>query len=243
MDSAALALAHLVPSIRCLRNTTTGFPPVAPPLPQRSRTPPKNRLIVSRKSLGYSTSAVDSTSTTPLAGGMQDAQTPPALAGSPPMTLSFGGLGSSFAAAAPPAKSRSCAICPPAAKHAAHHHRLDAARPSPPSTPFPHPLLARATPPFISSPDPTLLSAAFTHGSPPQVRSTAKVPKATALGDLSDQIEVGARGEILDLKNTVNGMVVRLRSLTAEVTHVTLEVGSQGKEEGKRTYRTSRGLV
>ncbi|KAF6742356.1 hypothetical protein DFP72DRAFT_184037 [Ephemerocybe angulata] len=48
MDSAALALAHLVPSIRCLRNTTTGFPPVAPPLPQRSRTPPKNRLIVSR---------------------------------------------------------------------------------------------------------------------------------------------------------------------------------------------------
>lgn len=43
-----------------------------------------------------------------------------------------------------------------------------------------------------------------------QVRSIAKVTKAVALGDLSKQIEVDARGEILDLKNTVNGMVVRL---------------------------------
>jgi methyl-accepting chemotaxis protein len=41
------------------------------------------------------------------------------------------------------------------------------------------------------------------------VRSIAKVTKAVALGDLSKQIEVDARGEILDLKNTVNGMVVR----------------------------------
>lgn len=38
-----------------------------------------------------------------------------------------------------------------------------------------------------------------------------------------------ASGEILDLKNTVNGMVVRLRALAAEVTRVTLEVGSQGR--------------
>jgi len=45
---------------------------------------------------------------------------------------------------------------------------------------------------------------------------------------LSKQIDVDARGEILDLKNTVNGMVVRLRALAAEVTRVTLEVGSQG---------------
>jgi methyl-accepting chemotaxis protein len=43
----------------------------------------------------------------------------------------------------------------------------------------------------------------------PKVRSIAKVTKAVALGDLSKQIEVDARGEILDLKNTVNGMVVR----------------------------------
>jgi len=85
------------------------------------------------------------------------------------------------------------------------------------------------------------------------VRSIAKVTKAVALGDLSKQIEVDARGEILDLKNTVNGMVVRcvstiryagdltliagmtirLRALAAEVTRVTLEVGSQGKLGGQ----------
>ena len=70
------------------------------------------------------------------------------------------------------------------------------------------------------------------------------------MGDLSKQIEVDARGEILDLKNTVNGMVVRyvrsillyssaltsydrLRALAAEVTRVTLEVGSQGKLGGQ----------
>ncbi|KAG6906866.1 hypothetical protein DXG01_011628 [Tephrocybe rancida] len=66
-----------------------------------------------------------------------------------------------------------------------------------------------------------------------QVRSIAKVTKAVALGDLSKQIEVDAQGEILDLKNTVNGMVVRLRALAAEVTRVTLEVGSQGKLGGQ----------
>jgi osomolarity two-component system sensor histidine kinase NIK1 len=66
-----------------------------------------------------------------------------------------------------------------------------------------------------------------------QVRSIAKVTKAVALGDLSKQIEVDARGEILDLKNTVNGMVVRLRTSAAEVTRVTLEVGSQGKLGGQ----------
>lgn len=61
-----------------------------------------------------------------------------------------------------------------------------------------------------------------------QVRNIARVTKAVARGDLSKQIDVDARGEILDLKNTVNGMVVRLRALAAEVTRVTLEVGSQG---------------
>ncbi|KAG0694624.1 hypothetical protein DFH29DRAFT_959340 [Suillus ampliporus] len=66
-----------------------------------------------------------------------------------------------------------------------------------------------------------------------QVRSIANVTKAVALGDLSKQIDVDARGEILDLKNTVNGMVIRLRALAAEVTRVTLEVGSQGKLGGQ----------
>ncbi|KAG2131142.1 hypothetical protein BD769DRAFT_1723957 [Suillus cothurnatus] len=66
-----------------------------------------------------------------------------------------------------------------------------------------------------------------------QVRSIAKVTKAVAQGDLSKQIDVDARGEILDLKNTVNGMVIQLRALAAEVTRVTLEVGSQGKLGGQ----------
>ena len=44
-----------------------------------------------------------------------------------------------------------------------------------------------------------------------QVRSIAKVTKTVALGDLSKQIEVDCSGEILDLKNTVNGMVIWLR--------------------------------
>ena len=51
-----------------------------------------------------------------------------------------------------------------------------------------------------------------------QVRSIAFVTTAVARGDLSKQIDVDARGEILDLKNTVNGMVVQLRALAAEVT-------------------------
>ncbi|KIJ42784.1 hypothetical protein M422DRAFT_170534 [Sphaerobolus stellatus SS14] len=65
-----------------------------------------------------------------------------------------------------------------------------------------------------------------------QVRSIAAVTKAVARGDLSKQIEVEANGEILDLKTTVNGMVLQLRTLAAEVTRVTLEVGSQGKLGG-----------
>lgn len=75
-----------------------------------------------------------------------------------------------------------------------------------------------------------------------QVRSIAEVTKAVALGDLSKQIEVDARGEILDLKNTVNGMVIRLRALAAEVTRVTLEVGSQGKLGGQAVVPDVEGV-
>ncbi|KIL58310.1 hypothetical protein M378DRAFT_15628 [Amanita muscaria Koide BX008] len=75
-----------------------------------------------------------------------------------------------------------------------------------------------------------------------QIRSIATVTKAVALGDLSKQIEVEARGEILDLKNTVNGMVVRLRALAAEVTRVTLEVGSQGKLGGQAVVPDVEGV-
>ena len=59
-----------------------------------------------------------------------------------------------------------------------------------------------------------------------KVREVARVTKAVALGDLSKQVDIDAHGELLGLKNTVNGMVVRLRALAAKVTHVTLEVGS-----------------
>jgi osomolarity two-component system, sensor histidine kinase NIK1 len=66
-----------------------------------------------------------------------------------------------------------------------------------------------------------------------QVRAIATVTTAVALGDLSKEIDVDARGEILELKTAVNGMVVRLRALAAEVTRVALEVGSQGKLGGQ----------
>lgn len=66
-----------------------------------------------------------------------------------------------------------------------------------------------------------------------QVRSIATVTKAVANGDLSQTIDVDARGEILELKMTVNSMVVRLRAFASEVTRVALEVGTKGKLGGK----------
>ncbi|KAF7333366.1 hypothetical protein MVEN_02352200 [Mycena venus] len=75
-----------------------------------------------------------------------------------------------------------------------------------------------------------------------QVRSIAAVTTAVAKGDLSKQIEVSANGEILDLKNTVNGMVLRLRTLAVEVTRVTLEVGNQGKLGGEATVPDVEGV-
>ncbi|KAG1063133.1 hypothetical protein G6F41_011026 [Rhizopus arrhizus] len=66
-----------------------------------------------------------------------------------------------------------------------------------------------------------------------QVRSIAEVTKAVALGDLSKKIDVETRGEILDLKNTVNNMVSQLRVFAAEVTRVAKEVGTEGKLGGQ----------
>lgn len=63
-----------------------------------------------------------------------------------------------------------------------------------------------------------------------QVRSIAEVTKAVAMGDLSKKIEVETRGEILDLKNTVNDMVDQLRVFASEVTRVAREVGTEGKQ-------------
>ncbi|CAG7850778.1 Hybrid signal transduction histidine kinase J [Serendipita indica DSM 11827] len=75
-----------------------------------------------------------------------------------------------------------------------------------------------------------------------QVRSIAIVTTAVARGDLSQMIEVDAKGEILALKNTVNSMVLRLRNLAAEVTRVTLEVGSQGKLGGSAQVNDVEGV-
>src|SRR5437899_5787740 len=62
-----------------------------------------------------------------------------------------------------------------------------------------------------------------------QVRNIAEVSTAIANGDLSRKITVDVRGEILELKNTINTMVDQLRSFAAEVTRVAREVGTDGK--------------
>src|SRR5437588_335001 len=66
-----------------------------------------------------------------------------------------------------------------------------------------------------------------------QVRNIADVTKAVALGDLSRKITVDVKGEILELKNTVNTMVDQLSSFAAEVTRVAREVGTEGKLGGQ----------
>ncbi len=65
-----------------------------------------------------------------------------------------------------------------------------------------------------------------------QVRNIASVTTAVARGDLSQKITVDARGEILELKNTVNTMVDQLSSFADEVTRVAREVGTEGKLGG-----------
>ena len=66
-----------------------------------------------------------------------------------------------------------------------------------------------------------------------QVRNIALVTTAVANGDLSQKITVEARGEILELKNTVNTMVEKLRVFADEVTRVAKEVGTEGKLGGQ----------
>jgi CheY-like chemotaxis protein/HAMP domain-containing protein len=66
-----------------------------------------------------------------------------------------------------------------------------------------------------------------------QVRNIAEVATAIANGDLSKKITVDVRGEILQLKETLNTMVEQLRSFAAEVTRVAREVGSEGRLGGQ----------
>jgi CheY-like chemotaxis protein/signal transduction histidine kinase/HAMP domain-containing protein len=66
-----------------------------------------------------------------------------------------------------------------------------------------------------------------------QVRNIAEVTTAVARGDLSRKITVDVRGEILELKNTINTMVDQLNAFAAEVTRVAREVGTEGKLGGQ----------
>ncbi len=70
-----------------------------------------------------------------------------------------------------------------------------------------------------------------------QVRNIAAVTTAVAKGDLSKKITVDVKGEILELKNTINTMVDQLSSFAAEVTRVAREVGTDGKLGGQADVR------
>ncbi|KOU08759.1 histidine kinase [Streptomyces sp. NRRL F-5755] len=70
-----------------------------------------------------------------------------------------------------------------------------------------------------------------------QVRSIAAVATSVAQGDLSQKITVDARGEILELKNTINTMVGQLSAFADEVTRVAREVGTEGNLGGQATVR------
>ena len=72
-----------------------------------------------------------------------------------------------------------------------------------------------------------------------QVRDIAQVTTAVANGDLSKKITVDVKGEILELKNTINTMVDQLSSFADEVTRVAREVGTEGKLGGQARSRAS----
>ena len=74
-----------------------------------------------------------------------------------------------------------------------------------------------------------------------QVRSIAEVTTAVAKGDLSQKIRVDARGEILELKETINTMVDQLSAFADEVTRVAREVGTEGNLGGQATVRVVSG--
>jgi signal transduction histidine kinase/CheY-like chemotaxis protein/HAMP domain-containing protein len=75
-----------------------------------------------------------------------------------------------------------------------------------------------------------------------QVRSIAQVTTAVARGDLTRKIDVDARGEILELKTTINTMVDQLSSFAAEVTRVAREVGSEGRLGGQAEVEGVSGI-
>src|SRR5436853_1540124 len=80
-----------------------------------------------------------------------------------------------------------------------------------------------------------------------QVRNIAEVATAVARGDRTQKITVDARGEVLELKNTINTMVDQLSTFADEVTRVAREVGSEGRLGGQAQVEgvsgTWRGLT
>ncbi|MFV1258452.1 HAMP domain-containing protein, partial [Klebsiella pneumoniae] len=74
-----------------------------------------------------------------------------------------------------------------------------------------------------------------------QVRNIAEVTTAVARGDLSKKITVDVKGEILELKSTVNTMVDQLNAFAAEVTRVAREVGTEGKLGGQADVKDVSG--
>ena len=75
-----------------------------------------------------------------------------------------------------------------------------------------------------------------------QVRNIAEVTTAVAKGDLSRKITVEVRGEILELKNTINTMVDQLNAFASEVTRVAREVGTEGKLGGQAEVKGVGGV-
>ncbi|KAF9906155.1 hypothetical protein BX616_000809, partial [Lobosporangium transversale] len=74
-----------------------------------------------------------------------------------------------------------------------------------------------------------------------QVRDIADVTQAVAKGDLSKKISVEVKGEMMDLKNTINTMVDQLQQFATEVSRVSLEVGTEGKLGGQAVVKDVSG--
>src|SRR5947208_877851 len=74
-----------------------------------------------------------------------------------------------------------------------------------------------------------------------QVRNIAEVTTAVAMGDLSKKITVEVRGEILELKNTINTMVDQLNSIAAYVTRIAREIGTEGQLSGQAALQVVGG--
>ena len=75
-----------------------------------------------------------------------------------------------------------------------------------------------------------------------QVRNIAEVTTAVANGDLTKKVTVDVRGEILELKNTINAMVDQLNCFASEVTRVAREVGTEGRLGGQAQVRGVAGV-